>query len=172
MVEPMTLQPQGTAKVVVTFDPKAKNDLGFMSDNIVLYTNEAEESAKSFSVYTNIEEYFPPMTAAQLAQAPKLAIASPIHDFGRIKEGTLVKTTFSITNKGKQPLNIRKTNSTCGCTISTPAKDTLAPGEQAEIEVSFDSKGRRGNQQKSVTVFSNDPQAPTQRLTIKAFVEE
>jgi len=143
-----------------------------MSDNIVLFTDESNDNRKSFSVYANIEEYFPPMTAEELEMAPKLMIENRVHDFGRIKQGSVVETTFTIMNEGKSDLNIRKTKSTCACTVSTPEKSTLEPGEQIKINVSFNSTGRRGTQQKSVTIFTNDPSGPTQRITIKAFIEE
>jgi hypothetical protein len=67
-------------------------------------------------------------------------------------------------------LNIRETRANCGCTVSAPEKDTLAPGESSKISVTFNSNGRRGRQQKMVTIFSNDPKAPTQQITINGRV--
>ncbi len=171
-IVPAILNPKEKGKINITYDAKARGDLGFMSDNIVLFTDEEEENQKSFSVYANIEEYFPPMTPEEMEQAPKLKFAESVHDFGKIKQGDIVKTDFVFTNTGKSDLNIRKTKSTCGCTVSKPEKETLSPGESAKISVSFNSAGRRGAQQKAVTIFSNDPSAPTQRITIKAFIEE
>ena len=168
---PQTLQPAEKGKIIVTYDPKGKNDLGFMSDNVTLYTDEKEDNIKSFSVYASIEEYFPPMTSEDLALAPKLIFEDQMHDFGKIKQGEVVTTEFMFTNGGKTDLNIRKTNATCGCTISKPGKDILKPGETSTLTVTFNSSGRRGSQQKSVTIFSNDPVAPTQRVTIKARIE-
>ncbi len=169
---PATLEPKAKGNIIITYDVKAKNDLGFMSDNIVLFTDEGENSVKSFSVYANIEEYFPPMTPEERAQAPKLTFEKQIHDFGKIKQGDVVSTEFLFTNNGKSELNIRKTKATCGCTVSKLEKTTLLPGESSKLKVTFNSAGRRGAQQKSVTIFSNDPSASTQRITIKAFIEE
>lgn len=171
-VLPITLEPKTKGNIIITYDTGARNDYGFMSENIVLFTDEAESSRKSFSVYANIEEYFPPMTPEELAQAPKLTFKTHLHDFGRIKQGDVVSTIFLFTNIGKSELNIRKTKATCGCTVSKPEKSTLSPGESSKLTVTFNSSGRRGSQQKSVTIFSNDPSAPTQRITIKAFIEE
>lgn len=170
-VEPKTIQPKERARILVTYDVQKRNDLGFMSDNIALYTDESTDNKKSFSVFANIEEYFPPMNEEQLAAAPRLVLEKKVHDFGRIKSGSVVETVFVIKNEGQQTLNIRKTSSTCGCTVSKPGKEDIEPGERSEIKVTFNSAGRRGTQQKSVTIFSNDPKGPTQRLTIKAFVE-
>lgn len=170
---PQELAPGSRGELILTYDVKARNELGWVSDNLVFFTNEAEEeNRKSFSVMATIEEYFAPMTEEEMARAPRLQLDKTKHDFGNVKEGTTVETEFVITNTGKQELNIRKTKANCGCTVSTPEKDTLAPGESSNVKVTFDTRGRRGNQYKTVTIFSNDPLAPTQTVTIKGDVKE
>ncbi len=154
-VEPKELLPQQKGSIKLTYDAEARNSLGFSSDRVTLFTNE---------------EYFPPMTEEELAQAPRLQLNNTNYDFGTINEGQLVKTDFVFTNTGKSPLNIRETKANCGCTVSKPDKDTLDPGESSKITVTFNSQGRRGRQQKMVTIFSNDPTAPTQQITIKGQV--
>ncbi len=169
---PKTVEPEKKGKISVTYDVVAKNDLGAMNDNVVLYTDEKENARKVFSVYLNIEEYFAPMTPEELAQAPKLILDEPLHDFGRIKQGDVVENVFVLRNGGKSTLNIRKTNSSCGCTVASMEKTELLPEEEASITIRFNSAGRRGQQQKSITVFSNDPKAPTQRIIVKAYIEQ
>ena len=44
---------------------------------------------------------------------------------------------------------------TCGCTTPSYTKDPVAPGESGEILVKFNSKGKRGNQTKVITVMAN-----------------
>lgn len=169
---PKEIAPKSRGEIVITYDVLARQELGWVSDNLVLFTNEpGEEGRKNFSVLATIEEYFPPMTEAELAKAPRLQLDKTMHDFGDAKEGTLVETEFVITNMGQQELNIRKTKANCGCTVSTPEKDTLQPGESSKIKVTFDTRGRQGNQYKTVTIFSNDPTAPTQMVTIKGSVK-
>ena len=170
-MDPKTLEPKKKGSITVTYDVIAKNDLGNLNDNVVLYTNEKENARKVFSVYVNVEEYFAPMTPEELAQAPKLVIDEPLYDFGRIKQGDVVTKEFTFRNEGKSTLNIRKTNSTCGCTVAAMDKKELLPGDEARISIRFNSSGRRGQQQKSITIFSNDPKSPTQRIMIKAFIE-
>ena len=170
---PKEIAPKSRGEVVITYDVLARNELGWVSDNIVFHTNEeGEDARKSFSVMATIEEYFPPMTEKELAKGPRLQIDKNLHEFGNIKEGTIAETEFVITNTGQQELNIRKTKANCGCTVSAPEKDTLQPGESSKIKVTFNTKGRKGNQYKTVTIFSNDPTAPTQVVTIKADVKE
>ena len=169
-VSPKELLPRQKGTINLTYDAEARNSLGFSSDQVTLFTNEAEDSIKQFTVMATIEEYFPPMTEDELAQAPRLKLDQTTYEFGTINEGELVKADFVITNTGKSPLNIRETKANCGCTVSKLNKNTLAPGESSKISVTFNSKGRRGRQNKMVTIFSNDPKAPTQRVTIKGRV--
>ena len=168
---PQALAPKTLGAIEVTYDPTEIKLFGFKSDLVVLKTTEETNNVKDFRVVASLEEYFPPLTAEQLASAPKLKFDNTVYDFGNIKQGESVTTDFVFTNTGKTELNIRQTRASCGCTVSQPEKSTLAPGESSTIKVTFNSAGRRGIQQKSISVFSNDPANPTQRITIKARVE-
>ena len=171
-VEPKELLPSQKGMIRVTYDATqavAGNRLGFSTDRIRLFTNEAD-SVKEFTVMATVEEYFEPLSEKDLKRAPKITFAKKIHDFGKLKQGEVAKTEFVFTNTGKGKLNIRTTKANCGCTVSKPNKSTLKSGDSSQIVVTFDSAGRRGRQQKTITVFSDDPTNPTQQLTIKANV--
>jgi hypothetical protein len=171
--EPVVVPPKTRSSVVLTYDVPKRNDLGWVSDQVVFYTKEEGDAArKVFSVMATIEEYFPPMTQVELAKAPRLLLDRTSHEFGDVKEGQVVETTFKLTNTGMSELQIRKTKANCGCTVGKPGKSTLKPGESTEVQVRFDTSGRRGNQYKTVTIFSNDPTAPTQTLTLKGEVKQ
>ena len=170
--QPEVLQPKTKGKLIVSYNAKLKNDFGFVSDPIHIYTDESENADKALRVIASIEEYFPPMTADQLAKAPKLTFDETKFDFGDIKKNDVVKTDFTFTNTGKSTLNIRAMKPNCGCTVSKLDKHDFASGEKGTIHVEFNTTGRKGYQQKSIVIFSNDPSAPTQRLMIKARVAE
>ncbi len=170
--QPETLNPREQGLVKVTFDGKARNDLGFLVDNVVFYTSEKENNRKEFQVYSTVEEYFPPMTTEELANSPKFKLEKNLIDFGRIGNDVKVNIELSIINGGKSDLYIRKIKSTCSCAITKPDKEVLKPGESSKLNVTFDPTGRSGSQHKLVTIFTNDPKASAQRLTIKAFVKK
>jgi hypothetical protein len=170
--QPNILAPKSKGKLVISYNGKMKGDLGYVSDALKIYTDEASEAEKSLRVIATIEEYFAPLTQKQLAQAPQLKFEETTYDFGSIKKNTTVSTEFRFTNEGKSLLNIRAMKPNCGCTVSSLEKYDFAPGESGILKVEFDSTGRRGSQYKSVVIFSNDPRAPTQRLTIKAKIQE
>ncbi len=170
--QPETLNPREHGSIKVSFDGKARNDLGFLVDNVVFYTSEKENNRKEFQVYSTVEEYFPPMTAEEFANAPKLKLEKNLIDFGNVENSGKVSIELEIINEGKSDLYIRKIKSTCGCTTTNPDKEVLKPGESSSLNVTFDPKGRSGSQQKLITIFTNDPKASAQRLTIKAFVKK
>ncbi len=93
-----------------------------------------------------------------------------IHDFGTIKEGQKVETKFYITNVGDVDLKILDAEGSCGCTIPEFPNTPISPGKKDSIIVSFDSTGFSGNQQKTVTIYTNTPNGQ-ERVRIKAIVE-
>ncbi len=164
------LSPKSSGSIEVTYDPRDIRQLGFRSDYFEIETDEKSNNVKKFLVIASLEEYFPPMTSEELAMAPRLQIENHSYDFGTIRQGETIKTEIKITNTGRSKLNIRETKATCGCTVSKPEKSNLKPGESSTIKVSFDSAGRSGEQLKAITVYSNDPLNPTQKITISASI--
>lgn len=110
--------------------------------------------------------------SAKLANMPKTSVQfeKMEHDFGKIKQGDKVNYTFKFKNTGKDPLVISSAKGSCGCTVPSYPKEPIAPGADAAIEVSFDSKGKSGLQTKTVTINANTEPNPT-RLTIKADID-
>jgi hypothetical protein len=92
-------------------------------------------------------------------------------DFGTITEGDVVDHVFSFVNEGDAPLIISSATASCGCTVPVWPKAPIAPGEQAEIKVQFNSRSKPGVQNKTVTVTANTYPKVT-RLKIKANVNK
>ena len=100
---------------------------------------------------------------------PVITFTGTTHDFGKIVEGEKVSFAFSFTNTGKSDLIIAQVIASCGCTVPSFPKKPIRPGETEYIDVAYDSKGRPGTFQKSVTVHSNTVPAQTE-LYIKGNV--
>lgn len=79
-------------------------------------------------------------------------------NFGNIKDGDVVEHTYKFKNTGSNPLIIDDVIATCGCTIPSYTKTPIAPGQNGEIKISFNSKGKAGNVDKAITVISNAEQ--------------
>jgi hypothetical protein len=81
--------------------------------------------------------------------------ADTTHDFGTIREGEVVEYSFPFKNTGKAPLLITGASASCGCTVPDYPREPMEPGKDGTIRVSFNSKGKPGHQEKTVTVSSN-----------------
>jgi hypothetical protein len=85
----------------------------------------------------------------------KFTFESETYDFGTITQGEKVAFTFRFKNSGKKDLIISAANGSCGCTVPDYPKKPIAPGEEARIDVTFDSEGKSGKQQKTITIVAN-----------------
>ncbi len=112
-----------------------------------------------------------PNTASGKARnnLPVIEFDKEIHDFGKLIRGEKVSYGFKFRNTGKSDLVISQVKTSCGCTVSRFPKEPVKPGEERVITVTFDSSGRKGIQNKSITVLSNC-QPSTKVLRIKAKV--
>jgi Protein of unknown function (DUF1573) len=90
-----------------------------------------------------------------VTDGPVLAFAKSKHDFGTIKEGEVVKHTFTFKNTGNQPLIISDVRVTCGCTTPDWTRTPVAPGQTGYIIAQFNSTGKPGQNNKVITVVSN-----------------
>lgn len=87
---------------------------------------------------------------------PAITFDSLRRDMGHIVQGAKVTKRFQFTNTGGAPLVITNVHSVCGCTVGRDwPKDPIPPGGTGSIEVVFDSNGRAGRQEKTVTVVTN-----------------
>lgn len=91
-------------------------------------------------------------------------------DFGRVKEGAVLKHEFILKNESGKTLTIQNVDTSCGCTASEAEKKVLSPGEETEIKVQFDTKGYSGLTQQFIYVHTDSLDNPIIRFIIKADV--
>lgn len=87
-------------------------------------------------------------------------------NFGEVIEGERVSHSFQFTNTGKNNLVITNAAGSCGCTVPEWPKAPIPPGGKGSIDVVFNSEGRPGVANKTVTVYAN-----TEPATYKLFVK-
>jgi len=100
---------------------------------------------------------------------PVISFEKKEHDFGKIVEGESVSYEFTFTNTGKSDLVIADVSTSCGCTVPSYPKNAIRPGQSGTIRVAFNSRGKKGMQNKTVVVVANTQPNVTQ-LRIKAQV--
>ena len=91
-------------------------------------------------------------------------------NFNKIKQGEKVEHDFKFINNGTEPLIISQAQGSCGCTVPEWPKQPIKPGETGTISVTFNSAGKMGMQDKTVTITSNAVLNPV-ILHIKGTVE-
>jgi hypothetical protein len=106
----------------------------------------------------------PPAKAAQSPAAP-IVVDSPNapeikfeveeYNFGTIKQGDKITYDFKFANAGKDALVISDAHGSCGCTVPQWPKEPIAKGSKGTIHVEFNSAGKQGLQDKTVTITSN-----------------
>jgi hypothetical protein len=109
-------------------------------------------------------------TGSALA-GPTITFPTKTHDFGTISEEDGTATyDFVFYNKGDAPLIILKAVASCGCTTPIFTKEPIAPGTSSSIKVTYNTLGRPSTFHKTITVYTNDPDAPNVVLIIQGFV--
>jgi len=169
-IEPSSLAPKQKGIIKVTYDGRIRKDWDMLTDHFDLAVNGKKDASYRISTTAVLVEDFSKLTPAQKADAAKVEFASKTWNLVNVKSGAKVTYDFKFTNKGKSPLVIRKAFASCGCTVAQYDSKPIAPGKSGSIKVSFDSKGKEGTQNKTVTVISNDPVDSKTILWIKGTV--
>ena len=86
---------------------------------------------------------------------PVISFERTDHDFGTITEGQKVTYTYKVKNNGEAPLIIQSAQPSCGCTVPTWTKDPIPVGGAGFVTAEFDSSGKPGINNKTITITSN-----------------
>lgn len=93
------------------------------------------------------------------------------HDFGAFNEDLgAVEAKFKVVNEANRPIRILEAQATCGCTVPDFTKDNIAPGDTAELTVTYLANGRPGKFNKNIYVKTSDAPSVRQTLTISGTV--
>jgi hypothetical protein len=168
-ITPEVIQPKGIALIEATYDAAIKNDWGFVFDRVGLVLND-KPSTNKLAISANIQEDFAKLTDEQKKNAPKIEIDNVNFDFDTIKTGEKVTHEYIVKNTGKSDLIIRKLAPSCGCTVANMKSQVIKAGESTSIATEFNSAGKSGSQNKTITLISNDPTNPKMILWIKGVI--
>jgi Protein of unknown function (DUF1573) len=113
--------------------------------SIIAFRSNAQNKAESL-----------PMDS--LLTVPQMVFAGTSYDFGKVRKGEKISTSFHFKNTGAKPLRILTVQVSCGCTVTEYQQTPIEPGKTGEITVVLDTnlmKSTVGKQTKSVLVISN-----------------
>ena len=84
---------------------------------------------------------------------------------------TTLEAKFHFTNTGRQPVDVRQIESSCGCTTAELTQRHYAPGESGDIVARYTVGDHIGLQTKTIAVFTSDQGNPT-TLTLSVRIPE
>ena len=107
---------------------------------------------------------------------PQIEITPQSFDSGDIVYGQVMEYVFKVKNTGSEILEIKRLDTSCGCTSAKIAKVEINPGEEAELRVTYDSAAMsgphgKGEQERIIYVKSSDPVNPQVEVMIYANVK-
>ncbi len=147
-----------------------KKTIGFLAIASLVMTVSCKEKAPQEGATTETTTTTTETSPNEASEtAPVMTFEESEFDFGDIKQGDKVEHIFTFTNTGKSDLLITDAKGSCGCTVPDYKKDPIKPGEKSTMKVTFDSTGKSGQQQKTVTISANTASG-NELLTIKASV--
>src|SRR5688572_19669486 len=100
------------------------------------------------------------LDAANDTNKPQFKFEMEEYNFGSIKSGESVSYEFVFTNIGNEPIVIQGAQGSCGCTVPEYPQQPILKNQKGKIKVTFNSAGKVGVQDKTVTINSNAVQNP------------
>ncbi|SDA90197.1 Protein of unknown function [Algoriphagus alkaliphilus] len=165
------VRPQERGLLMIRYDGKIRNDLGYFEDQVPVSWENIPGSEVKLDLIADLFEFFPPIQKSNLNDVPQLFIGQKEIDLREISSKTLARRSVTLTNKGRQTLEIRKIQGNCECLKIEVPKSSLAPGESMELSLTLDPIGRKGIDQRNIYIFSNDPLNPVQLIVMKSRIE-
>lgn len=107
----------------------------------------SQQKGKQNKTETNRKEQSPGITT--------ITFNEEIHNFGFLKSGEIVVSSFVFTNTGEHNLIIKNVDSDCGCIHIKFPRQPVKPNETDKIEVTFNSSGMFGKQFKTIDLYAN-----------------
>lgn len=92
-------------------------------------------------------------------------------NLGKVKEGKQVEVSYRFKNTGDKPLVIVNVTASCGCTVPEKPEQPIAPGQEGVIKAKFDSQGRKGVNDKHISVDANTKPSRSHTLSFQVEVE-
>lgn len=135
----------------------------------------AVAGSADIQVMAQVTEDFENLTDQQRRDAP-VAIVDCVDrlDYGTIEAGSTVSRTFTVTNKGKSPLAIRRlwVPDGEGITIASD-KQEIKRGKKATVTVIVDTRQVQGDLLNvPLTLLCNDPDHPNQTIRLVGIIDK
>ena len=170
-VVPDTVPPARVTALTVHYSSRLAPLWGLNVDTLTLASHplaRADKDSVNICVMAQVVEDFSDLTEQQRRDAPVVKVnCGDRIDFGTMKAGETASRTFTITNKGKDKLTIRRLWAPDGEGVTASAdRMEIKRGKSATVTVTVNSAQIKSNMLNvPFTLMCNDPETP--RLTIR-----
>lgn len=158
------LEPGESTVLKVTFN--SANKKGNRKNFVTIRSNDPNN--KQYRVVTTANVLSRDEQPDEIKNAPMVYLSKLNHDFGTVKEGSVLELDVLVKNLGKSDLQIERVKSSCGCTAALMSEETIKAGNFGSLHIELDTSNISGKRTRTVSVSTNDPINP--RLVITLFV--
>jgi len=155
----------------VYYHPEIKNDWGTVKDSVTFYHEGKDgslgEKAFTLPIAASIRQYFSPEEVLLETEKPQILFDAEAKALGDVDLTQPLAVDFVVYNQGKKELKLLKVIANYGCDVSPLEKRALSPGEKTKLTINIFNIGKKGGQDRSIIIYSNDPVQPVKKLTIK-----
>ncbi len=119
-------------------------------------------------IFTIDREEAAPTSVESATRSPPLHAPERRHHFAEAIAGQELKHTFTFTNTSSSPVRITRIQNTCYCTTAFLNDKNVAPGKNAQIEVTVNVPSRNETIKERVLLHTDSPAQPTLEFSITA----
>lgn len=88
------------------------------------------------------------------------------HNFGEMGQHEVGRYGFTIRNEGEFPLELRKGETSCKCTLSDLMQNKIAPGGEGQVQLEWKTLKVQGEFRQTAEILTNDPKMPRINLEV------
>ena len=115
---PARLVPGEKGTLLITYDARKRNTYGFVTERLVLKTNDPVNAEKQYPVFATLEESFTGISEEERKNGPRMILGIEDLKFGEVAKSASLDREIEFKNTGKRELIIRSLVSNCACIMA------------------------------------------------------
>lgn len=110
--------------------------------------------------------------ADSVMSAAGIVFDSRTVDFGVFEADSVQHGEFVFHNNGSEPLVLGRVFADCGCTVPSFSRDSVPPGGEGRISVTFNGRNRRPGPFKKMIKVRSNAVPPIVRISVIGIIKE
>lgn len=167
---PQTVCAGCRGEITFTYDlTENQGRYGMTEDTVRLIVDGHPSQKMIYAIMTGVDDF----ASRDTDTAPRMTLNGQFHNFGEIRRRTMPYTyRITLTNDGKEQLNIRSVSEKSGMRATLRAGMTIAAGESLPFDVLlYSDKYRSGELLENIVVVTDDPVRPVREIRVSAKIK-